>query len=349
MDEKSPMLPQPATSGCNCRDEYRKEKRRNWKRKVLVILFSLFFWFGFAAPALKHSANFIQSHFNSGCQNRSLIPWKGKSSFEINPHDFSGLYVAQNGSITQGHVEIFRESNDEIAHVDVDISMSDHHLQDQIEIVLNDNNGLYTVDIRTPRRLHDECIRVDITISLPKSHNFDNFKVSTVNSAITAEADIAVKDTIELHTVNGAIRLATVKAETLKLVTVNGATHVQLFEGKTSNITGTNGSVHAALDAQVVDTIASNGAVQVDLLSHEVKANIKTVNGAIHVKTSGEFEGAFKLKSLSGRLEVTASESKKLHIEKASRREVQGYYGDSNGNSQVNAETVNGKVVLQID
>lgn len=89
----------------------------------------------------------------------------------------------------------------------MDIRFSDDHLQDQIEIVVNEDDGLYTVDIRTPHHLHNERIKVDITISLPKSHNFDNLKVSTVNSAITAEADIAVKDKIELHTVNGAIRL----------------------------------------------------------------------------------------------------------------------------------------------
>ncbi|KAJ2960554.1 hypothetical protein NQZ79_g4152 [Umbelopsis isabellina] len=349
MDEKSPMLPQPATSNCNCRDEHGRKKRQSCKRKILFILFSLFFWFGFAAPALKHTANFMQSHFNSGCQRRCSIPWEGKSSFEINPSDFSGLYVAQNGSVSQGHVQILKESSDEIAHVDVNIWFSHDDLQDQIEIVLNDDDGVYTVDIRTPHHLHNECIKVEVTISLPKSHNFDNLKVSTVNSGITAEADIAVEDKVELTTVNGAIRLATVKAETLKLVTVNGATHVQLFEGKTANITGTNGSVHAALDAQVVETFGSNGAIQVDLLAHEVQANIKTVNGAIHVQTSGDFEGAFKLKTLSGKLEVAASESRKLHIEKASRREVQGYYGEAKGNSQINAETVNGKVVLQID
>jgi hypothetical protein len=72
---------------------------------------------------------------------------------------------------------------------------------------VDDNNDIYTVDVRTPRHLHNECINVEITISLPKSHNFKNFKVDTVNSAIKAEDDIAVDETIELHTVNGAIKL----------------------------------------------------------------------------------------------------------------------------------------------
>ncbi|KAM3584789.1 hypothetical protein VKS41_003591 [Umbelopsis sp. WA50703] len=291
----------------------------------------------------------MYSHFNPGCHGRCTIPWEGKSSFEINPTDFTGLHVLQNGSTTQGHVSILRESNDDIAHVDVDIWFSKDYLQDEIEIVVDDNNDIYTVDVRTPRHLHNECINVEITISLPKSHNFKNFKVDTVNSAIKAEDDIAVDETIELHTVNGAIKLENVKAETLTVKTVNGSSQIKSFEGNTANITGVNGSVHAALDAQVVETFASNGAIQVDLLAEEVQANVKTINGAIHIRTSNEFEGTFNLKTMSGKLEVTASESRKLHIEKASRRELQGYYGQADGNSQVNAETINGKITLEID
>lgn len=168
------------------------------------------------------------------CTERATIPWEGQTNYEVDPAKYAGLTVYQNGSTTvslhqfincvpnfgrtlscfiydqdnglqDGYVKVFKQSDDDLAHINFDISFSDPHLQDAITIGAEEKDEGYRIIVDSPRHLHHECITIKITIALPKSREFSAFEVGTVNAKIEVLDDISTKDTIVLRTVNGSV------------------------------------------------------------------------------------------------------------------------------------------------
>jgi hypothetical protein len=102
-------------------------------------------------------------------------------------------------------VKTFTQSDDGLAHINVNINFSEPYLQDQIDIIVDDSENGYNITVDTPNHLHRECINVEITIALPKSVQFKNLEISTINSKIELFDDISTEETILLQTVNGGI------------------------------------------------------------------------------------------------------------------------------------------------
>jgi hypothetical protein len=63
-----------------------------------------------------------------------------------------------------------------------------------------------------------------------------------------------------------------------------------------------------------------------------------------------QFKGAFSLKTFLGKAEVfSQSKSDKLHIEKAGRRAIEGYYDSRVENSYISSETSMGAITLAFE
>ncbi|KAI8583433.1 hypothetical protein K450DRAFT_223655 [Umbelopsis ramanniana AG] len=352
MDEKTPILPPPAVSNCQCRCRSDNKKKRVFKRTVLFLVGL------FALHVFSHRFQSFRSDWHNGvvsqqCHNGELpIQWEGKTSYDVDPAKFPNLSVLQNGSITGGFVKTFTQSDDDLAHINVNIHFSEDYLQDQINIIIDDSENGYNFTVETPKHLHRECINVEITIALPNSAQFNNLAITTINSKIELMDDILTQESISLQTVNGGIHAEYVKTIELVANTVNGRISIEKAEAQTVMFHSVNGAIHANVDAEKISTETINGSIHLENIGDRtaVAINTQTVNGSTYVSAPKNFEGAFSLKTILGKPEVfSQSESDKLHIEKAGRSAIEGYYDSRVENSYISSETRLGSITLKFD
>ncbi|CAO3683522.1 unnamed protein product [Umbelopsis ramanniana] len=351
MDEKTPILPAPAVSNCRCHCRSDNKKKRVFKRIVLFLVGL------FALHVFSHRFQAFRSDWNHGFASEECylggepIEWEGKTTYDVNPADFSTLQLLQNGSITGGFVKTYTQSDDDLAHIEFDIDYSESYLQDKISITVDDSEDAYNLTVNTPKHLHRECINVRITIALPTSSQFKNLEISTVNSRIELLDEISTEESILLQTVNGRISAEYVKTINFEANSVNGRISLEA-EAQTVVLHSVNGAVHVNADAEKINVETVNGSVNLNNIGDRevVAINTKTVNGATHISAPEQFKGAFSLKTFIGKPQILSqSKSDKLHIEKSSRREIEGYYDSRVENSYISSETSVGAITLEFD
>ncbi|GAB5589412.1 hypothetical protein Unana1_04312 [Umbelopsis nana] len=348
MDEKSPILPTPAVSNCRCQRE--NKKSRVFKR-ILLTLAAVFAFHIFVKPIMINSSHWFHSSPSSGsnCSDRADIPWEGKSHYTVDPAEFSGLSVGQNGTAV-GFVKVYKDSDDDVAHIDFDITFSDQYLQDEIFIDTTEEDQSYNFVVRTPRHLHHECIIVKITISLPTSREFDTVKIETVNSRIDFLDAISTKEAIKVATVNGPIHTEHLKSGSVEIATVNGSIHIEKVEADTVSLVTVNRDIKANVKAQSIKADTVNGSINLNTEGPVSNIKTTTVNGATYVKAPQQFDGKFSLRAMMGSTRVTAiTNPDKLHFEKKSSRLTEGFYGTGETDAYIKSESTLGTITLEFE
>lgn len=159
--------------------------------------------------------------------------------------------------------------------------------------------GMLTRD-ETPTSLHlktHDAVsgRVNLTIYLPRTLQYQ-MRLATHNGSIGLDGIAAT--TLDVRTTNGGVELTDVAARQIDAEVTNGSFHAARVQADTLAAQSTNGSIRL------------QGAVP--------RANLRTVNGAIHITPTIESNATFDLRTVNGRITYLATEPEaaafRLHL-----------------------------------
>lgn len=109
---------------------------------------------------------------------------------------------------------------------------------------------------------------------------------------------------LQIHSVNGRIRLNDLDLAAANLETVNGRVLVERCSGETVNVKTLNGSIDAIGSFKVLDAATQNGSIEYSLLGDSTSASLNSTNGPLRVRlpVSERFDYNIEARTVWGRI-----------------------------------------------
>lgn len=179
--------------------------------------------------------------------------------------------------------------------------------------------------------------RIEINVWIPDE--LEKLDLSSASGAIIVNGQEAEK--LEISDVSGMVSIESCKIEKGDISNVSGSVNAKGLEAEKLDVSTVSGAIKLETDAESVELSTTSGAVSLTGTDYE-DIDVSTVSGSVTINIIGGDGFEADASSVSGRINLRCKDS-------VINGTKSGRYTLGNGETKINAGTVSGSIIIEME